>query len=508
MRLYRSRRGTFAVTLLALSATALAFCVPPAAAAAPPSRPSITSGPGSALAAENRRPGSTAWRITLPAANHEIEGYASATSVNHGGAIDLFVNTAAPSFHLDIYRMGWYQGSGARLMRAVPTMRGRRQPSCGIAGTGRSGYISCRWQASYHLAVPSSWLSGVYLAKLTAAGRVAHAWQSYIIFVVRNDASTSAVLFQSSVNTYQAYNGWGGRSLYAQTDSKGKTIAPRYFAVSFDRPYARGWGAGDFFYWEYPMIRWLERNGYDVTYDTDIDTDASAATLLRHKTFLSVGHDEYWSEGMRDHVENALHHGVSLGFFGGNAMYDRVLLQPSFRGSRRVIVCYKDTDLDPNFPRHNGLVTVAWRNPAIGRPEQLIMGEMWEGWFHQPSFPLVFVNTKAWPFAYTDIHAGDSVPGIVGYEYDRVFDNVPKPHGLLILATSPVTNVEGKHSVSNVTLYTASSGARVFDAGSIEYSWGLDDDSINAGINEWSHHHLASVKLQRFTAHILAALIR
>jgi hypothetical protein len=456
------------------------------------------------LIAENKLPGTTAWRIVTPAGNHQIEGYASATSVARGGAIDFFINTIAVKYHIDIYRMGWYGGSGGRQMKSVASLPGMRQPGCKI---GALNLLSCSWKRSYKLAVPATWLSGVYLAKLTLdslnpplPADFQH-WSSYIIFIVRDDASTSAILFQTAVNTYQAYNEWGHRLLYDRT--VGGKVIPRAFAVSFDRPYNRGWGAGDFFYWEYPMVRWLEMNGYDLTYDTDVDTDAAAAPLLHHRAFLSVGHGEYWSEAMRDNVENALRHGVSLGFFGANIAYNRVRLEPSALGARRVIICYKDKRLDPNAGRHDDLVTVTWRDPIIGRPEQSMIGQMYDSWFPAPNFPLRPLHTNTWPYAGTGLHDGASIPGLVGYEYDRVSHKYPIPKSLSILSASPVITVDHLHSVSNVTLYTASSGARVSSAGTIDWSWGLDNDTINAGIDDWSNHNIASSAIRRLTANIL-----
>jgi hypothetical protein len=468
----------------------------------------IPTGKSAAIMAENALPGTSSWRITYPAAHHEIEGFASATSVDHGHSINLFVNTAAPRYSITIYRMGWYGGTGGRLMRTIANRPNKtRQPKCTAKPQSS---VTCPWHVSYTLAVPVAWLSGVYLAKLTvipssSAPKGTPSPESYIIFTVRDDQSTSAYLFQSSVNTYQAYNQWGGQSLYHYTDGK-KTI-PRGYSVSFDRPYYRGWGAGDFFFWEYPMMRWMEKNGYDVSYVTDLDVDASAGLLPRHKAFVDVGHDEYWSRNMYDHVQNARDHGVSLGFFGGNDVFDQIRLLPSSNGPRRVIVCYKDAPLDPLYKHQNSQVTTGWRNPPLNRPEQMLMGEMSESWFNT-AFPLKVVNTSNRLFAGTGLHAGSSIPGVVGYEYDRVFPNFPKPKGLVILAASPVVTFEGKHSVSNATFYVAQSGASVFDAGSIEWAWGVDDDTINAGLNAWSIHHAASPALQRLNANILAAFLK
>ena len=170
-----------------------------------------------------------------------------------------------------------------------------------------TGLVECRWREPCRLRTADAdgpWPSGVYLARLTASpsGR-----QAFIVFVVRDDERPSALLFQSSVTTFAAYNNWGGRSLYA-FNSAG-TAARK---VSFDRPYAlspygiRLDGAGDFLRrWEYNTLRWLEQQGYDVTYSTDVDTDLQGALLRNHSAFLSVGHDEYWNKAMRATVTAA-----------------------------------------------------------------------------------------------------------------------------------------------------------------------------------------------------------
>jgi hypothetical protein len=174
-----------------------------------------------------------------------------------------------------------------------------------------TGLIECAWRDPYQLATRDQsgpWPSGVYLARLTTIESPA-GLQTFIVFVVRDDARPSALLFQSSVTTFAAYNNWGGKSLYAF--NSGGAPARK---VSFDRPYAlnpygvRLDGAGDFLRrWEYNAVRFLEREGYDVSYSTDVDTHqrpvVDAAVPLGHRVFLSVGHDEYWSAAMRSHVE-------------------------------------------------------------------------------------------------------------------------------------------------------------------------------------------------------------
>jgi hypothetical protein len=241
----------------------------------------------------------------------------------------------------------------------------RRQPVPVMIGT--NGLFDClnqpvssnNWQSSYTLTIPSNWVSGVYVARLTTGTNVTPQTtgkQSYIIFVVREDARSSDLLYQASVTTWQAYNPWGGSSIYpypsrsicnpASGESTGGT-------VSFNRPYAGatcnaylhyGAGAGEFFTlinnggpglgWECNMVRWLERQGYDVAYSTSIDTHRACPANKGIKAFLSVGHDEYWSGMMRTNVESARDRGVNLGFFCANCCYWQIHFDTNYPNER------------------------------------------------------------------------------------------------------------------------------------------------------------------------------
>ena len=254
-----------------------------------------------------------------PATKREIEGYASATSVAAGGTIRLFVNTASPRFAIDVYRLGWYGGKGGRLVTSTVERDGRVQV---VPPPDADGLVECAWTDPYELAIPADWVTGIYLAKLTTKDT---AKQSYIPFVVRDDVRAATYLVQSSVTTFQAYNNWGGKSLY-DFNSTGEARASR---VSFLRPYALGLnpqaaagiGAGELITnlqgaaqtgpmgWEYPMVRFLEREGFDVSYATNVDVHRDAGLVAKHPVFVSMGHDEYWSYRMRDHVEYARDHG-------------------------------------------------------------------------------------------------------------------------------------------------------------------------------------------------------
>lgn len=448
----------------------------------------------SPIALENTRAGNSDWVLTDPA-DHEVEGYASATSIQRGETLRLYVHTSDPSVTLAVYRMGWYGGVGARLVQGGIILRGIRQPM--PTADPVTGLIECNWQESYGLVTqsddPREWLSGVYLAKLTgtASGK-----QSYIIFVVREDDRPSDFLFQSSVTTFQAYNNWGGKSTYP-SNSLNERWARK---VSFNRPYATsqhprggsGTGAGEFLTaasihptrslstagWEYNMVRWLERNGYDVTYSTDIDTHSRADFWKGHKAWLSVGHDEYWSQDMRRHVEGARDHGMGLGFFSANTCYWQIRLEPSpITGEpNRTMVAYKEAAMmeDPfaldEDPSNDELITVQWRDPPVNRPEQSLIGIMYET---VPVDGDLIITSPSHPlFAGVGLPSDYRLPGLLGYEIDRAYPNGPA--GLTLLAHSPYS-MDGQVVYGDMTLYEAPSGARVFATGTIQWSWGLDD---------------------------------
>jgi hypothetical protein len=419
---------------------------------------------------ENARPGTSEWRLTDEAKNREIEGYASATSINRGESIDFFVSTGDAMYRLDIFRMGWYGGLGGRRMLATQTLPGETQAACPQLSDTRM--VQCRWHKSYTLSVPndpdhSQWASGYYLAKLsgTTSGK-----QSYIIFVVRDDSRPSDILMQAGVTTYQAYNNWGGTSLYSK---------PAAVKVSFDRPYARGAGAGDFFYWEYGMVRFLERENYDVTYSTNIDTHLHKPPSV-HKLFLVAGHDEYWSWEMRNHVKAARDSGMNLAFFAANIGYWQIRLEDGPDGApNRVQVCYKHPkpNRDPYAAHADNtvyLTTTLFRNKPVSRPEAKLVGVM-----HQDGDPAdtdyVVVDPTSWVFAKTGLNKGDLLKGVVGYETDAIAKSSPVNVNVVAHSEFMVPHKKTQiRKTADAVTYVADSGATVFAAGSLQWSWGLD----------------------------------
>jgi hypothetical protein len=451
---------------------------------------------------ENEKEGSPDWEITAPAEAEEIEGYASATSVERGGAIDLFVSTLDPGYRIDVFRMGWYGGAGARRVAGPIARPGIRQPM--PPPDPATGLVECRWREPYRLPTADAsgpWPSGVYLARLTASpsGR-----QAYIVFVVRDDERRSALLFQSSVTTYAAYNNWGGRSLYA-FNSGGRPARK----VSFDRPYAmspygvRLDGAGDFLRrWEYNTLRWLERDGYDVAYLTDVDTHARADLLPRHRVFLSVGHDEYWSWAMREHVEAARDRGVHLAFLGANACFWQIRFEPGASGvPDRTVVAYKDAvaadpvAADPSEARR---ATGRWRDTPTVRPESALIGIMYVA--DPVDGDVVVDEAEHWAFAGTGLRKGSELPGLLGYEVDAVADG--SPPGLRRLGHSPFTRPTGETGYADMAIHESAGGALVFATGSMQWSWGLD--GYNAP--RW-HADRVSAAAQRITRNVLEQML-
>ena len=244
-----------------------------------------------------------------------IQGFATDISVNVGETVHFKIKTPARSYRLDIYRMGYYQGLRRTTDHGKPeSIATLPANATGVRRTGSTGLIDCgNWAVSASWAVPSTAVSGIYFAKLTRTDGTTGT--SHIVFVVRNDASHSDLLFQTSDTTWQAYNDWGGNSLYVGSP------AGRAYKVSYNRPFnTRSNSTEDFvFNSEYPMVRFLEANGYDVSYFSRRRHATATGRLIKnHKIFLSVGHDEYWSGRQRANVTAARDAGVNLAFFSGN----------------------------------------------------------------------------------------------------------------------------------------------------------------------------------------------
>ena len=281
------------------------------------------SSPANPIQAENCLTGnpSSEWDINYnPSASGDpsIQGFTTDISYNAGSTVFFKVNTTASSYVLKIYRVGYYGGSGARLVTTVnPSVSlPQAQPACVFVNA--TSTVDCgNWSVSASWQIPSNATSGVYFAHLIRSDT---GGDSHIFFIVRNDASQSDILYQTSDTTWQAYNKYGGFNLYGASEV---TSADRAYAVSYNRPITTRSDSqtSNFFWAEYPIIRWLEANGYNVSYASGIDISRFGSLLLNHKVFLSSGHDEYWDTVQRANVQSARDAGVNLTFFSGNEVF-------------------------------------------------------------------------------------------------------------------------------------------------------------------------------------------
>jgi len=424
-----------------------------------------------------------------------LQGFATDISANKGDTVHFKVSTTATRFNIDIYRLGYYNGLGARKIASVASITGQSQPACLLDNTTR--LVDCgNWTESATWLVPATAVSGIYVARLS---RPDTGGASHVIFVVRDDASTSDLLFQTSDPTWQAYNQYGGFSLY-----QGSPQAA--FKVSYNRPFstrgqASGFGASNFvFYGEYPTVRWLEANGYNISYSTGIDTDRRGALIKNHKAFLSVAHDEYWSAQQRANVESARAAGVHLAFVSGNEVFWKTRWETSIDGSGtayRTLVTYKETRANqPIDPADPPIWTGTWRDPRFsppadgGRPENALSGQISTVNRGSASItvPSAFAKLRFWRNTSVAQLGTGQVATLasqtLGYEWDEYLDNGSRPAGLMPLSLTSVAVPE--HLVDfgstyapatvqhSLTLYRHASGALVFGAGSVQWVWGLD----------------------------------
>ena len=437
-----------------------------------------------------------------------IVGYPTNISVNIGQSISFKVKTDSKNYDVKIYRLGWYGGNGARLMGTVQVRRtsAQSQPACYSDSTGL--YDCGAWGVSATWTVPTTAVSGLYYAVF---GRNdGSGGENDTFFVVRDDSSHANLLYQTSDPTWQAYNIYGDstndnspgeNSLYT---GRGPGPGGSAWKVSYNRP-LKGSGEENLpFNAEYPMIRWLEANGYDTTYISGVDTDRYGASLItNHKVFLSVGHDEYWSAGQRTNVENAKAAGVNLAFFSGNEVFWKTRYENSYDGSNtayRTLVCYKetkwDTKIDPS-PQWTG----TWRDPrgatAEGgaKAENSMIGQifMMNGYRSDAiQVPAAYGKMRLWRSTpLTSMAAGTTYNfafGTLGYEWDSYVDNGFQPPGVARLSSATVTatgdyvllnqgDLYGPGTLTHsLTMYRdQTSHALVFAAGTVQWSWGLDN---------------------------------
>jgi len=466
---------------------------------------------------ENRKPGALDWQLTRVRADKGgfrspwVEGYCSKQSVKAGETIDLMVSTDPPRrFTIEVFRTGYYGGRGARLMTSLGSFPGKAQP---IPEPGPKDLHECRWEPTTRLEIPADWPSGVYLGRLTTIPERASEpyWQSYVVFIVRDDR-TADVLFQCSDNTWQAYNRWPSHySVY--THPKG-TQGP-WADVSFDRPYGREaqhdaivndpltFGSGEFLPFEFPLAYWLEQHGYDVTYCANSDM-LTPERGLKCRTFLSVGHDEYWDIRQFRSVETLRDAGVSLLFLSGNAVCwvtpfrassddrpNRIMFRGGPYGAENAYARQRQRDNGP-FPERGpdeGLLM------GVRNVEPVNGGGDW-----------VIVRPDHWIFEGTGVKAGDRIPGLIGWEYHGDPAAIP---GLEVVAEGTAWVGGETPQKWAATIYPGPKGNFVFNASTIFWVQGLaSPPGHTLPWSHWSRPHGPDERVQRITHNLLRRALR
>ena len=407
-------------------------------------------------------------------------------------------------YQIEIFRMGYYGGRGARLMHTIGPLDGATQA---VPAPAEKDLHECRWQPSTTLTIPDDWVSGVYLGRLTTrTGPDTPYWQSYVVFIVRDDRPAD-ILFQCSDNTWQAYNQWPSHySVYTHPDGNQGPWAD----VSFDRPYGREAqftsvvndpltvGSGEFLPLEFPLAYWLEQHGYDVAYcgNSDMLTPDRA---LKCKSFISVGHDEYWDIRQFRSVEKLRDSGVDLLFLSGNSVCwvtplregfdgrpNRIMFRGGPYGAKNDYAVGRERDHGP-FPHH-------------GPDEGLLMGarnvEPVNG-----GGDWIVTKPDHWMFAGTGVNAGDAIPGLIGWEYHGQPAEIP---GLEVVAGGAAWQGGDNPQQWTATIYPGPKGNFVFNASTIFWVQGLSSPPGHTlPWSHWSRPHGPDERVQRITANLL-----
>ena len=498
--------------------------------------------PANSIVRENRLPGdpATEWDIN-GWGDPTIQGFGHDISINHGETIFFKIKTDATDYRIDVFRMGFYGGMGARRVDTIePSVDlPQLQPEC-VRDPATHLYDCGDWAVSASWQAPPNATSGIYFARLVRQDTCPGGWRadnsrespaekptasphaygalghgglanalrepraSHIYFVVRDDNGGSEILFQTADTTWQAYNRYGGHRTYGQLDPDNPRThggPPRAYKVSYNRPFeTRHYRAVNMvFNSEYPFIRWLEANGYDVSYFTGLDSDRRGHEILKHRLFLSVGHDEYWSLQQRQHVEAARDAGVHLAFFSGNEVFWKTRWEPGIDASgeaHRTLVTYKETHDNAKIDPVADVWTGTWRdarpfNPEGPQPENALTGTIFtvNAWRNDPLIvPAEYAALRFWRHTeVANLKPGERavlLKGLLGHEWDEDLENGFRPPGLFRLSETTIDNVsyvqdhgtvyDSGTATHHLTLYRHASGALVFGAGTVQWSWGLD----------------------------------
>ena len=424
------------------------------------------------------------------AASTNLEGYASATSVDAGATLRFHardpqaVGTGTTVYPLTVVRLGWPD----QVMLSTRVTIGDRVVPADASANG------CRWPASYQLSVPKSWPSGLYFA---AIGAGPNACTVPFVVTVKAASKGAKALVLIPVNTVQAYNAYGGKSLYDFNSSS----ALRGAKVSFDRPFTEPFNSF-FDVWSQYLVRWLAKNRITADFCTDTDLHADSQVLEPYQLLVQAGHDEYWTLAMRKRVDSFVAGGGNVAFLGGNTCWFQARLESGNGVANRSLVCYKNAAADPET--NAALKTTTWHELSPVNPENkstglsFIKGCSWSNaGIPRPATPYTVQRPEHWVYAGTGLAQGAAFgAGYVGYEADAAdfrlgADNRPyatgldgSPATLRILAQADASNWDALSLAAGGTgelsgychlaiFSRVGEAGTVFNAGSTDWAFGL-----------------------------------
>ena len=441
--------------------------------------PSLPPDMDTTVRAENALAGDRRWDRNL--GSGQGRAYLGAASVGPGEPLSLRARGSG-TVSVEWYRLGWYGGAGARLLRTDRGVKLRQQPRPTVDPT--TGLVEAHWDPVLQTTAPTGVNSGMLLAVVRDAHGTAIASAPVVLRPDPTNTRRAPILFVSAASTWQAYNQWGGTDLYGNYGHHPITVTQNHRAaqVSFDRPYYLDSGAGYLRRWELQFIRWAERSGRDIEYVADIDLERNPAFVTGRRLIVFAGHPEYWSRPMRTTIEAAVAQGINVAFITGNEVYWQMRIEDGPAGPASRITSYKSRTADPITPTHPELTTCRWREAPVNDPEAPLVGQMYGAIVNRVADWIV-TGSSHWLYEGTGLRDGDAIANLVGQEFDTFFPDLAQP-GTVLLASSPVEvklrdpldpGAAMNVHTHNATMYTAQSGATVFAAGTFQWSWALDD---------------------------------
>jgi hypothetical protein len=402
-------------------------------------------------------------------ARPQVWGYTAALSHAPGETLGLHAMSSASQARLTIARDGLTPQTV--LQATIPTSFATTPADCSVRG--------CDWPLAFETQIPEDWPTGVYTVTLEIEG---HASQA--IFVLKPVRPAARLALILATGTWCAYNDWGGSNHYqGLTGPTGGDFAPnvsllRPWATGFvrwpeDAPriphasplltrpryphmeYARGKGiskkyaSSGWAAFERPFALWAEEQGIAFDYYTQHDLHADPGFLDGYPRAVIVGHDEYWTRDMRDHLDAWLDQGGQLARFGGNFFW-----QTRLSDDLTVQTCYKTRAEAEDPLGATDRLTSYWDHPQARRPAVATMGltgsmGVYAGWSRcaaHGSGGFTIYRPDHWAMQGSGLGYGDvlgAASKIFGYEVDGIDYEIR--HGLPHAA--PDTGLEGELTI-------------------------------------------------------------